>query len=368
MAVPAPTCWLLARFGASVERTPCNHFRLGLGTGNGLDSTPTGLGARDRERTATAVKVPGGWAAPRGDCQSLWPAAFAACEAADVMPDVRRTCYEDAAQRDKVPRRVRANAELILIDQCFVTTSDTLARQVQRASLPVIVLGADAVEAWTAHGALNLSGRARIEHDGLAEEPSSLLDVVPEIAQVIADDFRDIAWVYACQNLRMQIDEVRDSLAATYTDRKFLVDLEQLGGMAWQDHLTILVHEAGNAGWLIGKPGDIANDIVQNNLIRRRAKVASRLNLAERLLCAVGGSRDALLSTFDDAVRRAIELKGGMNPLDLSYLALAVHWAYVLTALQERLESEGLQPPRRWGTQESLDFAPVPWISSRVRC
>jgi hypothetical protein len=135
-----------------------------------------------------------------------------------------------------------------------------------------------------------------------------------------------------------------------------LVDLEQLGGRPWQDRLTILMREAINAGWIDGEAERIAGDIVQRNYVRRRAAIAAKATLEERLLAAVGGTLGAFLATFDDAVRRAIELKVDLDPLGVARLALAVHGPTVLAALQVQLENEGLQPPLRWGTQESFEF------------
>ena len=160
-----------------------------------------------------------------------------------------------------------------------------------------------------------------------------------------------------CSNLRIQIGDVKTPLPATLENGKLLVDLEQLARLSWQDRLTILVHEAINAGWIEGDAAHIANGIVQQNYVRRRAEVAAKASLEERLLAAVGGSRTAFLGTFDDAVRTAIERKAAMDPLAVARLALAVHGPTVLSALQEQLESEGLQPPNRWGTQEAFEFA-----------
>jgi superfamily II DNA or RNA helicase len=160
-----------------------------------------------------------------------------------------------------------------------------------------------------------------------------------------------------CRKLCIQIGDIETPLPATFEGGKFLVDLEQLGVRSWQDRLTILALEAINAGWIAGDPERIASDIVQRNYVRRRAAVAVKPTLEERLLTAVGGTQGAFVATFDDAVRRAVELRAAPDPLGVARLALAVHGPTVLAALQDQLENEGLQPPRRWGTQESFEFA-----------
>ena len=150
----------------------------------------------------------------------------------------------------------------------------------------------------------------------------SLLDVAPEIAPAFPEENRDKAWVQVCRNLRIQIGNIETPLPATFEGGKFLVDLEQLGARPWQDRLTIFMREAINAGWIAGDAERIAGDIVQRNYVRRRAAVAGKATLEERLLAAVGGTLGAFLATFDDAVRRAVELKAGLDPLGVARLAL----------------------------------------------
>jgi hypothetical protein len=130
-------------------------------------------------------------------------------------------------------------------------------------------------------------------------------------------------------------------------DGRLLVDLEQLAARSWQDRLTILVREAINAGWITGDAVRIAGDIVQKNYIRRRAGVATKATLEERLLAAVGGTAVAFLPSFDDAVRRAIELKPALDPVGVARLALAVHGPTalaVVAALGRRPDCIILEP------------------------
>lgn len=358
--VPSPTCWLIMQHGAIELAGHCVPVRDLIGACDipwlqrlpGWDVVLTQIGA-------LAPGFTPDWEFPAGDHKALWLAVFASCESNEVPPELRRACYEAAAEQGHVPAQVWVQQELLPIDQCYVTSSDVLFGQVSEAGVPVVVLAADAIELWTEKGAQNLAGLACIEFDEMTPQPLSLLDVVPEITQALSEDVMEIAWVRACNNLRMQINEIRTPLPAALEAEAFLVDLDQLAQRSWQDRLTILVHEAINAGWVAGDADveKIARDIVQRNYVRRRTEVAANTSLEERLLAAAGGTPDALLDTFDDAVRRAVALRQTMTHLEIASLALAVHGPTVLTVLKEKLEEEGLEPPSRWGTQAAFEFA-----------
>jgi superfamily II DNA or RNA helicase len=97
-------------------------------------------------------------------------------------------------------------------------------------------------------------------------------------------------------------------------------------------------------------------DQPRDTVWQSRAEVAGKATLEERLLAAVGSSREALLATFDESVRRAVKHQVAMEPLGVARLALAVHGPTVLSVLQDQLRKE-LQPPARWGTHGALKFA-----------
>jgi hypothetical protein len=356
--VPSPTCWLLAHYGVVDFGASCVTIR-DLVAGKNLPwaARLRGWGPALSKLDNLLLAFFGEWLPPAGDLKSLWPAAFAACEAPDVPAEVRRHCYEAAAPRGHVPAQVIICSTMVPLGECYVASSDALAAQAHKAGVAVVVLNAEASEIWCARGAKNLASVAQIEHDGIAPDVLSLLDVAPEIAPALSEDGETKAFVLGCSNLRIKVGDVKTPLPATLESGKLLVDLEQLARWSWQDRLTILVHEAINAGWIDGDAARVAHDIVQQNYVRRRAEVAAKASLEERLLAAVGGSRAAFLGTFDDAVRSAVERRAAMDPLRVARLALAVHGPTVLSALQEKLESEGLQPPNRWGTQEAFEFA-----------
>jgi len=356
--IPSPTCWLLARFGAvamgshSVTIHDLNAAR-GMEWLRRLPGWNTVIAKLDLLNAGFFDE----WTIAEGDLSTLWPAAFASCEATEVSLELRRICFEAAAEYRQVPSQVKLAEELVALDQCYVTTSDALAAYARDAGVPVVVLTANAIALWSKRGAKNLSDIARMDHDGRAAEPVSLLDIAPELAPVIPDEVRDRTWAHACSKLRIRIGEAETPLPATFADGMLLVDLDQLAHRPWQDRLTVLLHEAINAGWITADPKQLAADIVQRNSVRRRAEVAAKPSLEERLLAAVGGSHGALLDTFDDAVKRAVALKRAMPPLALARLALAIHGPTVLAVLTKCLEQEGLAPPHRWGTQDAFDFA-----------
>jgi superfamily II DNA or RNA helicase len=356
--VPSPTCWLLAHYGA-LDVGQCLVSIGDLITARTLPwaAQLPGWGAGMTKLGGLLRAFSEDWPVPVGDRKTLWPALFTACESPEVGTEVRRRCYEHAAARGRVPAKVATLTGLSPLNACYVTSSDALAAKAAKAGVSAIVLSSEASEVWCAAGAKNLADVARIEHDGIAPDPLTLLDVTPEIAPALSEDGEAKASVLGCSNLRIQIGDLKTPLPATLDDGRVYVDLEQLGQLSWQERLTVLVHEAVNAGWIDGDATRIAHDIVQQNYVRRRAEVASKGSLEGRLLAAVGGSRAAFLGTFDDAVRSAVERKTALDPLGVARLALAVHGPTVLSALQEQLRKEGLQPPNRWGTQEALEFA-----------
>jgi superfamily II DNA or RNA helicase len=356
--VPSPTCWLLAYHGAIDLAGRCVTIA-DLITASAMEWIRGFPGWNDAIEKAGRVRSVffEGWEIPKGGLESLWPAAFAACESEDVSLEQCRLCYEAAAGQGEVPARVRVRGEVLLLEQCFVTCSDTLSSQAQRARLPVVSLTATAADLWIQRGAKDLASVARIEYDEVAPDPVRILDVAPEIAGYLEEGSRDGAWVQVCQNLRLKIGDVDTPLSATFDAGVFLVDLDHLGRLSWQERLVILVREAINAGWIAGDVERITADIVQRDFLHRRAEVAAKATIEERLLAAVGGNPEALLETFDDAVRRAVELRSAMTPLDVARLALAVHGPTVLSVLRDQLEQEGLNPPRRWGTPDAFAFA-----------
>lgn len=357
IVAPAPTSWLLATYG--VVEIDSHSVKLSdLIAARGfawIRQLPAWTSTMQRV-DVLVTGFPPGWQPPCADLKSLWGAALVACEQASIADDIRRACYEAAAEHGYVPAQVRVNDRQLPLVECYVTSSDVLAGLARQSGIPVLVLAASAVRLWTNTGAQDLSVVARIKYDGPAGEPLSLLDVVPEIATAIKEASRTIAWVRSCQRLRMQVGDAETFLPTAYYEDELLVDLENLQRMPWRDRLTTLVREAANAGWLAGDHDQIAEQIINRNYIQRRADVAQKPTVPQRLLAAVGGGHEALLESFDDAVQKAINLKQISKPLDLARLALAVHGPTVLSVLSERLEKEGLRPPSRWGTQEAYDF------------
>ena len=356
--VPSPTCWILAQYGAiqfgansaaiqdlvALRRMKWSQLLPGWDEiAAKLDTLLSGFSDE--------------WPVTTGNLETVWPVAFTCCESSDVSSELRRSCYEAAAEHGRVPNRINVQGKLTPIDQCYVSSSDALALQALNASVPIVVISADAIKLWTNRGAMNLATIARIVHDGLAPDPVSLLDVAPELAPVLTEEVKDRVWAHPCQNLRIEIGQIKTELPVTSEAGKLLVDLDQISRRPWQDRLTILVREAINAGWIADDAQRIAIDLVQRNYVRRREEVAAKASLEERLLAAVGGSKAVLLETFDDAVRRAVLLKAAMPPIAVARLALAVHGPTILSVLKEQFEKEGLEPPNRWGTQDAFDFA-----------
>ncbi|MBM3484403.1 MAG: DEAD/DEAH box helicase [Alphaproteobacteria bacterium] len=74
---------------------------------------------------------------------------------------------------------------------------------------------------------------------------------------------------------------------------------------------------------------------------------------AARLLRAAGG-RQALVESLPLAAQRV--LRSNASDLNVATLCLDVHGPGALRALQHALESQGLRPPQRWGTDDARQF------------
>lgn len=198
--VPSPTCWLLAHYGVVDFGATSVTIRDLIAAKNlPWAARLPGWGPALSKLNNLLSSLFGEWLPPAGDLKTLWPAAFAACEAPEVPAEVRRHCYEGAAPKGHVPARVIVSSALVPLAECYVTSSDALAAQAQKANVAVVVLNAEASEIWCAKGAKNLASVARIEHDGIAPDALSLLDVAPEIAPALTEDGEAKASILALQ-------------------------------------------------------------------------------------------------------------------------------------------------------------------------
>src|SRR5437879_4848523 len=46
------------------------------------------------------------WPVTTGNLETVWPVAFTCCESSDVSSELRRSCYEAAAEHGRVPNRI----------------------------------------------------------------------------------------------------------------------------------------------------------------------------------------------------------------------------------------------------------------------
>lgn len=358
--VPSPSCWLLASHGVV---TLAGHSVTIRDLVAALDlrwtrSLPGWIEVLDRVEKTLTKGFPGEWEAPAGDLGTLWPAVFAACESGDVSWDLRRTCYAAAAEHGEVPQRVTLDDRTLPLEECYVTGSEVVAKQVRKAALPVVLLAEETIDLWVKKGARNMANLSRVDHDELEAQPVSLLDVAPDLAPALGEEAREAAWVQVCKNLRIVIDTEKETpLPAAFERGSFLVDLEQLERCNWRQRIEILLTEAVAAGWVDGDAERLKRELLEQNYLRRRAEVAQKPTIVERLLAAVGGNSDVLLQAFDGSVRHAMHLQKVEAPPEVAGLALAVHGPAILARLRDKLEEEGLKPPTRWGTEDAYEFA-----------
>jgi superfamily II DNA or RNA helicase len=211
------------------------------------------------------------------------------------------------------------------------------------------------MQLWLKAGARGLAGLVQAEWSAIAGPPERLIDVVPELGDVLRADVRDAARCQRVTQLRLRIADTVEAAPCLMWNGTLLLDSEQLAPLSRAERLRRLLAEIAASGWLDGSPAEALARLGDAGVDERRAQVAQGATLAERLLRAAGNRVEPLLDALGqplcdmDFVRQC-------TPQQLAELVLAQLGPAALTALRDTLQAEGLQPPARWNSAAALAF------------
>jgi superfamily II DNA or RNA helicase len=286
----------------------------------------------------------------------FWIALSSHCEQDEVAVDERRAIYECMAEAGWYPAVVGTLIRNVDLKDCYVTQSSTLAEAAFEADVPAIVLSPSTAAMWLKNGAHGLESQIQIETASRSEMPVRLIEVVPEFAELLAEETRDAALVRFVTGLALRVAGKPVKKPCILDAGELLLDREQFDGLPWKTQIEALIGEAVAAKWFSGDAAAALGQLLTNSIFRLRTSVAQGHDLPDRLLRAVRKNTKQLLDSFDEGTRSAISKPVATDGRKLAELALHVHGPATLSHLSEALKDNGLKPPGRWGTQEARDF------------
>jgi superfamily II DNA or RNA helicase len=286
----------------------------------------------------------------------FWVALSSYCERDDVAVDVCRAIYERMAEAGWYPAVVGTAIGNVDLNECYVTQSSILAEAAFEAEVPAIVLSPTTAVMWLKNGAQGLESQIKVETASRAETPVPMIEVVPEFAEVLADETRDAALVRFVTGLALRVAGKPIKKRCILDAGELLLDRDQFGGLPLKTQIEALIAEGVTAKWFSGDAAAALDQLLTNSVFRLRASVAVGNDLPDRLLRAVRNNPKQLLDSFDEGTRSAISKRIASDGRKLAELALHVHGPATLSHLSGALKDNGLRPPGRWGTQEARDF------------
>lgn len=290
------------------------------------------------------------------DLRDLWNAAIAELATPEsIGGDALTDLWLGAAKDGVVPTELPSPTGRLPLSATFVTTSADLAQRARTPGRVVVVLDSSTKQLWVEAGAQDLAGLINAEWDGIAGPTERLTDVVPELGDVLRADVREEARCQRVIGLRLVIADTGRAAPCLMWDGALLLDTEQLAPLSRADRMARLLAEIAASGWLNGSTVDALQRLADAGLDERRAHVAQGSTLAERLLRAAGSRVEPLLDALGQPLRD-MEFVRQCAPQQISELVLAQLGPAALSALQDTLQAEGLQPPARWNTSAARAF------------
>ncbi|MDS4054991.1 DEAD/DEAH box helicase family protein [Accumulibacter sp.] len=290
------------------------------------------------------------------DLHALWTATIAALATPESIDDEALTdLWLGAAKDGVVPAGLPSPTGRVPLGAAFVTTSADLARRARTPGRVVVVLDPPTMQLWLKAGAQNLAGLVQAEWSAIAGPPERLIDVVPELGDVLRADVREAARCQRVTQLRLRIADTAQAAPCLMSDGALLLDAEQLAPLSRAERLRRLLAEITASGWLDGSPADALARLGDAGVDKRREHVAQGATLAERLLRAAGNRVEPLLDALGQPLRD-MDFVCQCAPQQLAELVLAQLGPAALTTLRDTLQAEGLQPPTRWNSAAALAF------------
>lgn len=262
--------------------------------------------------------------------------------------------WSDAADDGVVPPALPATGGPVPLPDVYVTTSTDLARRIRLTGRVVMTLDEKTQQKWLEQGARDLANFVKPEWAAASGPVAPLSTLLPELAEAFDPAAASAARGLAVSGLRLRLDEDEGQVPCLMWNETLLLDVEQLSALSRAERLRVLLEEASAAG-LLRMPLLEALDLLGNRRVDDlRAAVRSAATLPERLLAAVGGRREPLISALGPAGQ--LDVVQACDDRRLAELVLAHLGPAVLVALREELQSEGLRPPPRWSGQDARAF------------
>lgn len=260
-----------------------------------------------------------------------------------------------AAARDGViPSALPSKGGRVELSAVFVTASPDLARRARNSERVVVMLDEVTLRVWIRNGAKDLAQLLKPAWSG-AEGPAQLLTaVIPELSEVLRPELRSSASCQMVSELCLLIDHAEIPIPCLLWQGSLLLDVVQLSALSRADRLRMLLEEICPAAWIDDTVSDALRRLGDAQVEKLRSAVASGVNLAERLLRAVGNRRSPLYEALGPLRDKPFITK--CQSIQLAELTLAQLGPTTLSALRETLDAEGLNPPSRWNTSEARVF------------
>lgn len=264
--------------------------------------------------------------------------------------------WRDAAAHSHAPTHLYYGETKVTLKEIYVTTSHDLGRNAVRSGIKTVVLDIDTRNVWVAKGASNLDEMLiqRYEDGG---PPERFTSYYPEFIDVLSE----VGLTGMCRMVaNLTLENIRDEVVLDQTaclvDGVLLLDGHKVSRLPLIPRMTLVIDAIEPAGWLKIN-GRAAKDLLANGDVEsRRAAVkgADGSSLEERLLRAMGGHRQRMLGRLG----RVADWYGveACDDQQLASLLIDLQGPALLPHISNELEEQGLNPPKRWGTQQAREF------------
>jgi superfamily II DNA or RNA helicase len=260
--------------------------------------------------------------------------------------------FNCAAELGYVPSHISTEEGSLSLTDVYVTSSMREIELARAVGVTAVCLSQEASRLWVLRGARSLDQETKLEtiYDGEEPQVALLLDLEPALRDVLTPAAMQARVTMPDLMLR-KLGEHATDIDWTIKNGSLLIAHEALSRRNWHDRASLLVDAAIAAGWIVDPKAH--ETVLNSGVSARRRMVAAEVDLAARLLRAIGGA-SRLESLFEEDVQAMLKA----DPLRLARIALTLSGPTLLAKdiVRDAMKDEGLEPPARWGTNESADF------------
>ena len=287
--------------------------------------------------------------------KKFWQAIFQLFATSErLAKDNLQDLWSEAASDGQTPDVLQSGSGDLPLTDVYVTSSANLARRAREQGKTAVTLDTDTLKLWLEKGAMDLKKLFRPDWDESLTEPVRIETAVPELVSVLRDESKQSSMSRSVRGLRLVIEAQALPIPCLHLPGVLILDSEQLDRLPRTQRLTTIINEAAAAGWLNCSVDEAKRLIADAQVEANRARVATGSTLEERLLLAVGNRTEPMTESLGDAPSKVIPKE--CEPLKIARLTLAMLGPTILQRLAPTLDTEGLQPPKRWGTDEARAF------------